>query len=147
MGFFKKTPEEIAAREARRREEADRREAERRAAEERRKAEEFAKTPAGQARAARAAGAKLFQISLPLSQTTGQTVAMMTAFATTTTTEHATTLDSIEAEGWRLEHAGYVYRITGSVSRDKFLSSGQQEAMHGEIVGIYLFRLADVASR
>lgn len=96
--------------------------------------------PAAQARAAKLAGARLFQLSLPLSQTTGRTVTMMGTYASTTTTRHASILDSIEAEGWRLEHAAYVYRVTGSVSRDKFLSSGQQEAVHGEIIGIYIFR-------
>lgn len=143
MGLFNKTPEEIAERNARKREEAERREKARREAEERRLAEEFAKTPAGQARAARAAGSRIFQLALPLSQTTGHTVAMMGAFATTTNRQHASELELVEAEGWRLEHAGYVYRVTGSVSRDKLLSSGQQEAVHGEIVGIYIFRLSE----
>ena len=32
--------------------------------------------------------------------------------------------------------------MISTVSRDKFLSSGQQEAVTGEIVGIYLFRIA-----
>jgi hypothetical protein len=143
MGLFSKTPEEIAKREASKREEAEQRDVEKREAEKRRLAEEFAKTPAGQARAARAAGTRTFQLSLPLSQTTGHTVAMMGAFATTTSAQHASTIDSVEAEGWRLEHAGYVYRVTGSVSRDKFLASGQQEAVHGEIVGVYIFRVTE----
>lgn len=92
------------------------------------------------ARAALAAGSKLFQIALPLSQTAATVVAMSHASVHTRTTEHASMLDAIEAEGWRLEHANYVYRVTGSVSRDKFLSSGQQEAVSGEIIGVYLFR-------
>jgi hypothetical protein len=63
----------------------------------------------------------------------------------TRTAGHAGVLEAIEVEGWRLEHVGYVYRVISSVSRDKFLSSGQQEAVTGEIVGIYLFRVADHA--
>lgn len=97
-------------------------------------------SPAEQARAAKAAGARLFQVSLPLSRTVGHTVAMIGAYASTKDTRHGSILDSVEAEGWKLEHAAYVYRVTGSVSRDKFLASGQQEAVHGEIVGIYIFR-------
>lgn len=97
--------------------------------------------PVGQARAAKAAGARLLQISLSLSQTTGHAVAMTGTNATTTSTQHTSTLEAIEAEGWRLEHAAYVYRVTGSVSRDKFLSSGQQEAVHGEVLGVYIFRV------
>ena len=130
MGLFKKTPEELAENE-RRRVEAERITAEK----------AFAATPAGQSRAALAAGQKIFQIDMPLSKTTGRTVAMIGAYAgSTKTIDYSSTIQSIEKEGWRLEHAGYVYRVTGSVSRDKFLASGQQEAVSGEIVGIYIFR-------
>lgn len=65
----------------------------------------------------------------------------MGAFTSTKDSQHASILDTIEAEGWLLEHAGYVYRVTRSISRDKFLSSGQQEAVEGEIIGIYIFRI------
>lgn len=130
MGFFRKSPEERAAVEAKKR-----------AEDEKRAAAAFAATPAGRARSARAAGARTFQIDMPLSTTKGEAIPMMMAIAhSSATADPSTVLDSIEAEGWRLEHVGYVYRILGSVSRDKFMSSGQQEAMHGEIVGIYLFR-------
>lgn len=49
-------------------------------------------------------------------------------------------IEQIESEGWTLANAGYVFQETGSVSRDKFLSSGQQEAVSGRILGIYIFR-------
>lgn len=49
-------------------------------------------------------------------------------------------IEQIESEGWTLDNAGYVFQETGSVSRDKFLSSGQQEAVSGRILGIYIFR-------
>ena len=130
MGFFSRSPEEIAASGQRRQEE-----------EKRKKEAEFAASPAGQARAAKAAGMKIFQIDVPLSKTKGQTVAMVGAFADSTkTVDYSSSIQAIEEEGWRLEHVGYVYRITGSESRDKFLASGQQEAVSGEIVGIYIFR-------
>lgn len=144
MGFFNKAPEEIAVRDARKHEEAEQREAANREEEENRREKKFAKTPAGQAKAARAARARIFQLSLPLSETTGFTIALTGAYSTTTTQQHASILDSIEAEGWKLEHAGYVYRITGGVSRDKFFASGQQEAVNGEIVGVYIFRAIDI---
>lgn len=130
MGFFNPTPEERAEKE------------QNRAKAERSRLERvFAASPAGQARAAKSLGMRIFQIDVPLSQTTGRTVAMVGAFANSTETEDCSNvIQSIEEEGWRLEHVGYVYRITGSVSRDKFLASGQQEAVSGEIVGIYIFR-------
>jgi len=110
--------------------------------EKKRKLEEaFAKTPAGKARAAKAAGMKIFQIDIPLSKTEAYTVAMIGAFSKSANIQdYAGTIQAIEDEGWRLDHVGYVYRITGSQSRDKFLASGQQEAVSGEIVGIYIFR-------
>jgi len=144
MGLFTKSAEQ------REREDVDKR---RKASDKRRKAKqqeeqerraEFLKSPAGQAqhqaKIARETGARVFQISLSLSETTGRTVAMTGAYANTTNAKHGSIIDLIEAEGWRLEHAGYVYRQTGSVSRDKFFSSGQQEAIHGEIMGVYIFR-------
>ncbi|MGN6280736.1 hypothetical protein [Frateuria sp.] len=130
MGLFSSTPEEKAEKERRRAEEAAR------------LAEaEFAASPAGQARFAKAAGMKIFQIDVPLSKTKGQTVAMVGAFAhSSKTVNYANIIQSIEDEGWRLDHVGYVYRVTGSESRDKFMASGQQEAVSGEIIGIYIFR-------
>ena len=134
MSLFKRSPEEIAAKEAKKQAELDRK-----------AAEAFAASPPGRARAARASGARTFQIDMPLSQTVGRTIALLAAEAHSTATADASAvLDRIEAEGWHLEHVGYVYRILGSVSRDKFMSSGQQEAMHGEIVGIYLFRAGQI---
>jgi hypothetical protein len=133
MGLFNATPEERAVKEQRR---ADK--------QRQRAAEEFAKTPAGQAHAAREAGLKIFQISVPLSETTGYTLAMQGAYARSSEArDYAGVIQSIEEQGWHLEHVGYVFRHTGSVSRDKFFSSGQQEAVTGQVIGIYLFRAVD----
>jgi len=66
---------------------------------------------------------------------------MMTVFTTSETTDHTSILDAIEEHGWHLEHVNYVFRMTEIVSRDKFLSSGQQEAVSGEVLAIYLFRM------
>ena len=96
---------------------------------------------AAEARRARAAGQAIFQMDLPLATTRGAAMPMVGAQATSTAPHpwpHV--LQAVEAEGWHLEHVGYVYRITGSDSRDKLLMTGQQEAFSGEIVGIYLFR-------
>lgn len=65
---------------------------------------------------------------------------MMGAFSNTRHQEHSNTLDAIEAERWRLEHVGYVFRMTGRESRDKVMSSGRQLAVAGQVVGIYTFR-------
>jgi len=56
---------------------------------------------------------------------------------------HAGTLAAIEAVGWKLEHVGYIFMMTGESSRDKFMASGQQTAVSGKTIGIYLFRNVD----
>ena len=122
----------------------ERKQAARMEQETRRTEEEFADSPAGKARAAREAGAKLFQLDLPLSKTKPIVVPMIGAFTRAKKIrEYVSMFDAIEAEGWQLEHAGYVYRLRGSQSRDKFFMSGKQEAMEGEIIGIYIFRVVD----
>ena len=52
-------------------------------------------------------------------------------------------IEDIESEGWVLINDNYVFQVTGSVSREKFLSSGQQEAVSGQLIGIYTFRAVD----
>ena len=52
-------------------------------------------------------------------------------------------LGNIEREGWELIHVGFVFKETGSVSRDKFLSSGQMVNTTSETWGVYLFRATD----
>jgi hypothetical protein len=102
----------------------------------------FARTPAGQARAAFEAGLELFQVALPLEETVRTVGGFITGDKTTTSRAyaHADVLDEIECEGWLLQHADYVWAQTGAVSRDKFLSSGQTEAITGRIIGVYIFR-------
>jgi hypothetical protein len=66
-----------------------------------------------------------------------------TTLGRTRAVTHAGTLAAIEAVGWRLEHVGYVFVVTSESSRDKLLASGQQVAVSGRTLGIYLFRNTD----
>jgi hypothetical protein len=88
----------------------------------------------------------MFQIVLLVSDTAGFVVELSGTVTSTRTVAQTGVLETIEAEGWKLEHVGYVYRIISTVSRDKLFSSGQQEAVTGELVGIYLFRAVDRAA-
>lgn len=126
-------------------------------------------TDHGRAQLAYDAGEMFFQVQRVVGQTRGQVVAMVGASAASaeadqsaegatgsifgsTEAPNATlvqqtenlpitqTLAVVEQIGWRLAHLGYTYRETYSESRDKFFSSGQQTAISGEIVAIYLFR-------
>jgi hypothetical protein len=53
---------------------------------------------------------------------------------------HSSAIEAIEAEGWKLEHASYVFEQTGFLSRDQFMKSGQAARVTGQILGIYIFR-------
>jgi hypothetical protein len=103
----------------------------------------FAASPVGQAVAAKQSGQGFFEIQLQVgSSQRDSTIFGGNNFAMTKTktVTHAGTLAAIEAAGWRLENVGYVFVVTGESSRDKFIASGQQTAVSGQTVGIYLFR-------
>jgi hypothetical protein len=107
--------------------------------------EQFRQSPQGQARTAREAGARFFQIVLPVSLTTPamfgqQPIAFSSIGIRTTHIEQSRTLELIEGEGWELQHVGYVFQQTGAQSRDRFLATGQIETVVGQLTGIYLFR-------
>jgi hypothetical protein len=57
-----------------------------------------------------------------------------------TTTSSAITLGEIEKVGWRLEHAGYHFMITGETSTSRVFLSGEATAISGVTIGVYLFR-------
>jgi hypothetical protein len=128
MGLFD-TPEEKAEKQ-RQKSEAD-----------------FWASPVGQARRARAAGAKMFQIDISISKTSGWSNWTFGTHVSNSAAKNAAgVIEQIEDEGWRLEHVGYVYRVTGSVSTGKMLGSGEREVNSGEIVGIYIFRVTQAAA-
>src|SRR6266511_6335182 len=116
-------------------------------AEKERAAEEarFWASPRGQARKAREEGRTWVQIVAPISETRIGTTGFVTGFTSTDarsrTSDQTGLIESVEAEGWKLEHAGYVFQPTSTASRDKLLSSGQTEQIAGKIMGIYLFHL------
>lgn len=107
--------------------------------------QEFLASPIGQARTAHEAGDRFFQFAAPLSETKRTTMAILggSKEMKKSETTHADVLGDIEKEGWQLEDVGYVFEQTGSVSRDKFASSGQTASVTGNIIGVYLFRRAD----
>jgi hypothetical protein len=86
------------------------------------------------------------QVVAPISETrigtTGFTTGLTSTDARGRTSDQTGLIESVEAEGWKLEHVGYVFQPTSTASRDKLLSSGQTEEIAGKIMGIYLFHLA-----
>jgi hypothetical protein len=96
------------------------------------------------ARRARGEGRRFFQAAVPLSVTARGAAGF---FVTKTETDDRIgadleLLETLEDEGWTLEHVGYVFEETGSISasRMRSLLPGEREAITGNIVGIYLFR-------
>lgn len=111
----------------------------------RREEEAFRRTPKGIARTAKEEGRKVFQYVEKLSETVGETIPMIGAFTSGQQNEGVivSSIEDIESEGWILINDNYIFQVPGSVSRDKFLSSGQQEAVSGQLIGIYTFRAVD----
>jgi hypothetical protein len=56
------------------------------------------------------------------------------------TADPSAILNAICREGWGLLSSPFVFVEMGQQSRDKFLSSGQNVATRGSIVGYYVFR-------
>ena len=100
-------------------------------------------SPVGQADQAKSNGARFFQVEIPHKSIRGFANAMWATNTHQRQVAHAgapDVLGQIEALGWHLDHASWVFMKTGQSSRDKFLASGQQTVVSGEVVGIYLFR-------
>jgi hypothetical protein len=96
-------------------------------------------TPVGAATAAKEAGQAFFEIQLQVGAHTGS-AGFGTADGRRTTSSSAATLGEIEKVGWRLEHAGYYFMITGETSTARVFVSGDATAVSGLTVGVYLFR-------
>jgi len=111
---------------------------------------EFRNSPVGRATTAYEQGAGFFQIELEVSEVARSFLASNYQGYSVRRREgpgHADALSEIESVGWHLAHVGFVYVMTGQVSRDKILSSGQEVGVMGKTMGIYLFRRVDTFSR
>lgn len=53
------------------------------------------------------------------------------------------TLNAVSDEGWEIVSGSFVFVETGQISRSKALSSGQQTAVSGTVVGYYIFKRND----
>jgi hypothetical protein len=103
-------------------------------------------SPIGQATTAKEQGQGFFEIQLKVGSSQRDSTIFgsnNTSIGQTKTQTHAGTLAAIEAIGWQLEHVGHVFVVTSESSRDKFLRTGQQTAVSGDTIGIYLFRNID----
>jgi hypothetical protein len=97
-------------------------------------------SPTGQADAAYERGDVVFQFFMDVKDTQPHVIAMVGATTSTTTNDPTAILNSICGRGWEIVNGSFVFHELGSSSRDKFLSSGQNIAVRGTIIGYYLFR-------
>jgi hypothetical protein len=138
--FKKATPEEQAAKDeakAAARAEKERLALARRVEQER---EEFLRTPVGQAQSTFDRGGHVFQYSLDVLNQGAVIVAMIGSANTKRTSDPSELLNAVCAQGWELVNGSFVFVHEGEQSRYKFLSSGQNVATKGRIVGYYLFK-------
>ncbi len=103
----------------------------------------FLLSPVGQARAAYERGDTLFQCSIDVMAQTAVVVIMRGSRTKQWARDPVAVLNSVCREGWELVNGSFVFVERGQLSRDKFLSSGQNVATDGTTVGYYLFRRAD----
>ena len=139
---FKSAEEREAERRAREEEQA-REEAARaekaKTAEEQRKRDAFLATPIGAATAAKEQGQMFFEVQLEVGGHVGS-AGFGSIASRRTTASSAGVLGQIEKLGWRLEHAGYFFMITGESSTDRVFMSGEATSVNGVTIGVYLFR-------
>ncbi|MGI8434309.1 MAG: hypothetical protein ACR2LE_06180 [Nocardioidaceae bacterium] len=133
MGLLsKKTPEEVADKQAKK--------------EQRRQElaqKFFMSSPAGQARSAYDRGDLVFQYDQDVINQKAIIAAMMGSTTTKRVHDSVTILNSVCHEGWELVNGSFVFVEEGQESRDKFMSSGQNVAIKGRVVGYYLFKRSE----
>lgn len=115
---------------------ADEKEAASREAQER----AFWESPQGQARLAHERGDEILQIAMPLRGQKAVIVPMGGGLSATTEKDWSAELNEVAREGWDLVNGSAVFVQTGQESRDKFMASGQNVAISGQVVGYYLFK-------
>jgi hypothetical protein len=103
----------------------------------------FWASPAGRARLAYRAGDQIFQYSIDVMNQQAIIVAMVGSKTSSTTLDPTAILNAVCREGWEIVSADFPFVMTGQQSRDKFLSSGQNVAVAGTVLGFYVFKRCD----
>jgi hypothetical protein len=115
----------------------------------------FYSSPAGQARLSYVAGAQVFQYETDVKATKsvvrpiflGSSAMGKETLLSRIGRGPVDTLNAVCNEGWELVSGSFVFVETGQVSRSKALSSGQQVATSGTVIGYYLFRRNEASKR
>lgn len=100
----------------------------------------FWESPVGQARLAHERGDVVFQLAMPLRSQKAVIVPMAGGTSAASEKDWTAELNDVVREGWDLLSGSAVYVQTGQESRDKFMASGQNVAISGQVIGYYLFK-------
>jgi hypothetical protein len=131
--------EEKAAKQKAREEEEARAAAAAQAATEEKARRSWLASPVGGATAAKQADEEFFEVQLQVGSHTG-TASWGEASGKQVTVSSAGTLGQIERVGWKLQQASHVFMVTGQSSTERVFLSGENTAVTGAMVGVYLFR-------
>jgi hypothetical protein len=138
--FKSKTPEEKAAGEAERQLRAQEQDVQRQRDQAARERAAYLSTPVGQAEVTSDRGDEVFQYSLSVMSQQAIIVAMAGSKTSKSTTDPTEVLNAGCRQGWEFVNGSFVFVVEGEQSRDKFMASGQNVAVKGQMVGYYLFR-------
>jgi hypothetical protein len=100
----------------------------------------FEKSPAGRARRAFENDDHVFQYELDVLNQAAVIIQLVGSTTSKKTTDPVEILNSVCHEGWELVNGSFVFVQQGQQSRDKMLSSGQNVAIKGRVIGYYLFK-------
>lgn len=95
--------------------------------------------PARDAKRAHERGDQYFQVAMPLSARKGSVYWHMPTSSERTNDAAGDVVNAIARTGWRLLDTTMAFVPVAETSRDKFLKSGQQTAITGEMVCSYTF--------
>lgn len=140
MRFFK-TDEEKAQEEAERQAREDAEALHRASLAQQRARREWLASPLGKATTAKEHDQEFFEVQLEVGRHRREAMWGSADYsASDETISSAEVLAEIERLGWRLEHVGYLFKMTGQSSSERVFLSGEETAVSGVSVGIYLFR-------
>ncbi|MFE3017105.1 hypothetical protein [Streptomyces sp. NPDC059256] len=139
----KKTPEQQAQAVAEKERKQQVAEEKRRANQLERERQAFMSTPVGQARQSFERGDLVYQCSIDVMSQQAIIIKMVGSTTAQSTNDPVVVLNAVCREGWELVNGSFVFVEQEQLSRDKFMSSGQNVAIKGRTVGYYLFKRSD----
>lgn len=139
----KKTPEQQAQAVAEKERKQQAAEEKRRADQLERERQAFMSTPVGQARQSFERGDLVYQCSIGVMSQQAIIIKMVGSTTAQSTNDPVVVLNAVCQEGWELVNGSFVFVEQEQLSRDKFMSSGQNVAIKGQTVGYYLFKRSD----